>query len=119
MGGRINGFLGGVLLTGTITYLTTLEFHAKQLAVSNALKESNDTIYYHGRPVEPKSNIISYKTRTLKESVKDIWNYEIINGVNWLYSFDLGSWSKKMLDSLTPKQDSAPAPATATSSESN
>ena len=103
MGGLINGLLSGFLLTGSITYLTVLKFHNDQRIVSEALKDTTTLLKNHGKPVEPQSNVIFYKKRLMKETIKDIWNYEIIKSVNWLYSLDISGAGDKMLEGILPK----------------
>ncbi|KAG7877893.1 hypothetical protein KL905_001159 [Ogataea polymorpha] len=88
MAGRIHGFLGGVLLTGSIAYLTAREFRLNQAVISQSLRESSRIIEERDLPVPHQSNILESKEKTLTESIKDIWNHEVIKGVNYIYSLD-------------------------------
>ncbi|GMM36408.1 hypothetical protein DASC09_037330 [Saccharomycopsis crataegensis] len=92
MSGRIHGFLGGVLLTSSLTYLTALEFRKNRDIVSQSLITSKDIIENrHNRDTTyvPGTNSINYNDRSnIRESFADIWNSEIIKGVNWVYSIN-------------------------------
>ena len=102
MGGVINGFLSGFLESGSITYLTVLKFHNDQRIVSEALNDTTMLVKNHGKVVEPQSNVIFYKKRMMKEAIKDIWNYEVIKSVNWLYSLNISATTDSLLDKLLP-----------------
>ncbi|ODV85678.1 hypothetical protein CANARDRAFT_27781, partial [[Candida] arabinofermentans NRRL YB-2248] len=88
MAGRIHGFLGGVLLTGSIAYLTAVQLTTRQQIISHHLNESSRVIEERDIPTLHRSNVISYENKTVSESVKDIWNHEVIKGTNWLYSLN-------------------------------
>ncbi|ODV96150.1 hypothetical protein PACTADRAFT_49551 [Pachysolen tannophilus NRRL Y-2460] len=88
--GRIQGFLGGVLLTSTLTYLTALEINSNKTAVSNALRNSAKIIDDRDKEVSFKENVIEINSRpSILETSKDIWNNEVIKATNFLYSL---SW---------------------------
>ncbi|QOU21024.1 hypothetical protein BRETT_000741 [Brettanomyces bruxellensis] len=115
MSGVINGLLSGFLLSGSITYLTVLKFHNDQRIVSEALNDTTMLVKNHGKVVEPQSNVIFYKQRMMKEAIKDIWNYEVIKSVNWLYSLNISAATDSLLEKLLP----APEGLYNTDSDSN
>ncbi|OWB61028.1 hypothetical protein B5S29_g1912 [[Candida] boidinii] len=101
MAGRIHGFLGGVLMTSSLTYLTAYEFKSKQNTISKSLLESSNLIEHRNDPIEHKSNVVQFTTRDgINETVKDIWNEEVIRGVNWLYSINLTNYGKVLIDKI-------------------
>ncbi|EGW33951.1 uncharacterized protein SPAPADRAFT_134514 [Spathaspora passalidarum NRRL Y-27907] len=107
MGGRIHGFLGGVLLTSVFTYYTTEYIHKNQQFISQQLRQSNRItqriVNQEAIPQDntPRDSRILTTNRNFKETCKDIWNEEIITAVNWIYSidwYDLGlNLDKKVL----------------------
>lgn len=100
MTGRIHGFLAGALLTGSITYFTSKEFSNNKNKISASLHDSINLIENNQNEITIGSNKISYIDKDVIESSKDIWNYEVIKGVNWLYSLNLASIGGKVIDSL-------------------
>ncbi|KAG7697522.1 hypothetical protein KL930_000423 [Ogataea haglerorum] len=88
MTGRIHGFLGGVLLTGSIAYLTAREFRLNQAVISQSLKESSRIIEERDLPIPHQSNVLRFRQKSIAESIKDIWNHEVIKGVNYIYALD-------------------------------
>lgn len=100
MAGRIHGLLAGALLTGSITYFTSKEFSNNQKKISNSLQDSVNLIENNQNEIITGSNKISYIDKDVIESTKDIWNFEVIKGVNWLYSLNLTSIGGKVIDSL-------------------
>lgn len=72
-----------------MTYLTALELRANQQVVSSSLQKYKSVIEDRNKPFEYTPNVIKYTDRSsIKETVADIWNSEIIKGVNWLYSIN-------------------------------
>lgn len=96
MGGRIHGFLGGALLTSAFVYYTgeyikkDQQFISRQLRIADTVINegiiSGKDIHNHGIPIEPRGKK-DVHTGVLETS-KDIWNEEIINMVNWVYSIN-------------------------------
>lgn len=109
MGGRIHGFLGGVLLTSALTYYTGEYFQKSLQFVSLQLRSANNTINNriltnNDQALEavPKSNQIhSVQRINVAETAKDIWNDEIVKMVNWVYGINWYQWGitadKKLL----------------------
>ncbi|ODQ83052.1 hypothetical protein BABINDRAFT_57276 [Babjeviella inositovora NRRL Y-12698] len=96
MGGRIHGFLGGVLLTASITYYNGYQFKQTQKLISQSLRESKTLIDERNKPVESASKSLEFSYRpSVWETVADIWNDEVIRGVNWVYSVN---WAKLTTD---------------------
>lgn len=96
MGGRIHGFLGGVLLTSVATYYTGEFVRSNKLFVSSQLQSSRDIIEHqiishkHGHDKIMPVNKLFEETRrvSILETSKDLWNEELIKAVNWVYSID-------------------------------
>lgn len=114
MGGRIHGFLGGVLLTSALTYYTGEYFRKNLKFVSTHLKASDNIINNRiltdrdtTREVIPISNQHKSITRlNTVETCKDIWNDEIIQIVNWIYGINWYQWgikADKTFNELTDK----------------
>ncbi|CCG24872.1 hypothetical protein CORT_0G01890 [Candida orthopsilosis Co 90-125] len=95
MGGRIHGFLGGVLLTSALTYYTGQMFHRNQQFISQHLQQSNNIINnriltdseYRNTAI-PDNHIVIEERPDFVETCKDIWNEEIIKMVNWIYGIN-------------------------------
>lgn len=119
MGGRITSFLGGVLLTLSATYCTGEYLNKNKEFVSNQLRTANGVINNRiltdrdiARENVPISKQIDGISRADNvETFKDIWNNEVINFVNWIYSinwYDLGikidSKLYRLFSSLTEKK---------------
>ncbi|RLV89565.1 hypothetical protein JA1_005081 [Spathaspora sp. JA1] len=113
MGGRIHGFLGGVLLTSVFTYYTTEYINKNQQFISQQLRQSNKItqriINNEDIPIDnsPRDSHIKLTNREFKETCKDIWNEEIIKTVNRIYSidwYDLGLDIDKKVLSLFTKE---------------
>lgn len=112
MGGRIHGFLGGVLLTASLTYYTGQYIEKSNRFVSGQLQHANavvtDRILSNrgiAKPIAVDNNI-DLSTRPFSETAKDIWNDEIITMVNWVYGINWYSWgvlADKKLQDLTNK----------------
>lgn len=113
MGGRIHGFLGGVLLALLLTYYTGEYIKKNALVASRSLQMLDDIInkrmlsnYNEWDEVVPVTSKVEFVQRPFAESCKDIWNHEIIKGVNWLYSinwYKLGEKADELLNKLTDK----------------
>lgn len=103
MGGRIHGFLGGVLLTSALTYYTGEYLFKNQQFVSSQLRKSDYIINNrilsdkdYNREVIPVSKQVNLVTRLSSlETSKDIWNDEIIKMVNWIYGINWYQWGVK------------------------
>ncbi|KAI5952091.1 hypothetical protein KGF57_004220 [Candida theae] len=114
MGGRIHGFLGGVLLTSTLTYYTGQLFHRNQEFISQHLQASNHIINNRiltdselRNTVIPNNHIVRNERANFAETCKDIWNEEIIKMVNWVYGINwyklgikLDDETKKLTDKI-------------------
>ncbi|KAG5418378.1 hypothetical protein I9W82_003906 [Candida metapsilosis] len=122
MGGRIHGFLGGVLLTSALTYYTGQSFHQNQQFISHQLQQSNSIINnriltdseYRNRGI-PNNHITLKQRVSFSETCKDVWNEEIIKMVNWIYGInwyklgikldqEAGKLTDKIAESLIDKK---------------
>lgn len=111
MGGRIHGFLGGVLLALLLTYYTAVYIRKNQQFVSTLLQALDSllnhrvlTKYDEWQHIQPVDAHVEYVLRPFSESCKDIWNGEMIKMVNWLYSinwYKLGEKADELLNKLT------------------
>lgn len=114
MGGRIHGFLGGVLLTSALNYYTGEYFRNNLQFISTHLKSSDNIINNRilsdrdiTKEVIPISNQHNSVIRLNSlETRKDIWNDEIIKMVNWIYGINWYQWgvtADKKFHDLTDK----------------
>lgn len=113
MGGRIHGFLGGVLLALLLTYYTGEYIKKNASIASRSLQMLDDIInkrmlstHNEWDDVVPVTSKVEFIQRPFAESCKDIWNQEIITAVNWLYSINwyrLGEKADELLNKLTDK----------------
>lgn len=90
MAGIVQGALAGTLACLTLTYFTQQRMVATQDTIQASLRASVDTIQRRNDPVEPVSNVRAYVIRDWSQGAKDIWNEELIRGINWLYDLNLG-----------------------------
>lgn len=114
MGGRIHGFLGGVLLTSVATYYTGEYIRNNKAFVSAQLQNSKDIIEHQivtdnhrQQPIVPVNKQYSETRRvSVLETSKDLWNDELIKAVNWVYSIDwyrFGVQTDQAINDLTDK----------------
>ena len=93
-----------MLLTSSLAYSTALEFRKNSKFISTSLEESRIIIDERHTPKPPLRRTIDYTNRpSWIETAKDIWNDEIITGVNWLYSINwvrLGEKTERSLNKL-------------------
>lgn len=94
MGGRIQGFLGGVLFTSALTYLTKLHIQSKTDTVRGTLQDCTEFLETRNEVKPAVKDIIEFRHRPMLETVKDIWNEEIIYFTNKLYSVSLSDVTK-------------------------
>jgi altered-inheritance-of-mitochondria protein 5 len=100
--GRIHGFLGGVLLTSTITYYTGEYFRSNQKFISTHLQTSDHIIRSkilspnQAEPIPTTSHSSTISRVGIVETSKDIWNDEIIKMVNWVYGINWYQWGVKL-----------------------
>lgn len=89
MGGRIHGFLGGLLLGLALTYYQAYQFHSNGWKIQQLLRRAKATIDDRNKPAEvaPAKVAFSYRPGG-KETFADLWNDEVIRGVNWVYSIN-------------------------------
>lgn len=85
------------MTTSSIAYLTALEFRRNSKFVSTELKEAQSVIDNHGKTSVQVLQPLEYETRVnLTETMKDVWNDEIIKGVNWVYGIQWNSIAKRV-----------------------
>lgn len=86
----------GLLTTSSVAYLTALELRKNSSFISTELQAAQSTIDNHGKTKVQPLGTIEYESRSsLKETMKDVWNDEIIKGVNWFYSIQWNSLAKR------------------------
>ncbi|GEQ67468.1 hypothetical protein JCM33374_g1133 [Metschnikowia sp. JCM 33374] len=103
MGNRINGFLGGVLLTGFITVSTSAAIKRYEAINSAQIRHCDDIInnrilsdkYLQENSTPLNKRVFSTHRPSVWETCKDIWNAEIIKGINNVYSIN---WHKLGLE---------------------
>ncbi|CAN6639248.1 hypothetical protein TRVA0_017S01684 [Trichomonascus vanleenenianus] len=83
---RTAGFIGGVITTSSIAYLTALEMRKNSTRVAKSLHESSETIENLGKPKPFDPRVIEFSRRdSISETMKDLWNDEITTSVGWVY----------------------------------
>lgn len=93
---RIYGFLGGALVTTSIAYYTASEFRRNGQFAASQLEEARIILDNYGKekPFVPRK--IERESRDdIIETAKDLWNHEIIRGVNWFYGIQWNTIGKK------------------------
>jgi altered-inheritance-of-mitochondria protein 5 len=95
MGGRIHGFLGGVLLVTSAAYYTSAQFRNNQQFVSRTLKDAEDII--NGLELEKDQQsaaaavprVLHFTHRPVRETVADLWDDSVLTAVRGIYALDL------------------------------
>lgn len=111
MGNRIQGFLAGVFLTGALTAATVGTIQGQTTLASGLIRNCDRIIQKRILTDEelleaqfPISKRVFMNQRpSFWETCKDIWNEEIIKGVNSVYSvnwYQLGITTDKKMNNL-------------------
>ncbi|KAF8000947.1 altered inheritance of mitochondria protein 5 [Metschnikowia aff. pulcherrima] len=114
MGNRINGFLGGVVLTGFITVSTSAAIKRYEGINSAQIRHCDDFInnrilsdkYLRDHSEPANKRIFLTHRPSMMETCKDIWNEEIIKMINNIYSINwhkLGLEADKKLGKVAEK----------------
>lgn len=95
----------GVLLTTSIAYYTSQEFKRSQEFVSKTLKDTEAIIQNRGKEPQPVPRSVEFQYRpSIKQTVADLWNDQILSGVKSIYTFDaekyLAPVSKSIQDGI-------------------
>ncbi|ODQ56663.1 hypothetical protein WICANDRAFT_65862 [Wickerhamomyces anomalus NRRL Y-366-8] len=101
MGNRIHGFLAGVLLTTSVAYYTSQEFKRSQEFVSKTLRDTESIIQNHGKEPQPVPRSVEFQYRpSIKQTVADLWNEQILSTVRSIYSFDVERFTSSITKSV-------------------
>ncbi|KAK7204851.1 hypothetical protein BZA70DRAFT_290165 [Myxozyma melibiosi] len=105
---RISGFLTGVTFASIITYTTAVELRARADAARAAMALTRSTL---DATVEPKRYTVVkpvdvVASRELGETMKDLWDEEIVKGAKFVLGTD---WSAKIGGGLRRFLDKAAA----------
>ncbi|OBA19482.1 hypothetical protein METBIDRAFT_214767 [Metschnikowia bicuspidata var. bicuspidata NRRL YB-4993] len=103
MGNRINGFLGGVALTGFITMSTSAAIKRSEAINSAQIRHCDEFInnriltdtHFRENAAPINKRVFLTHRPSMWETCKDIWNEEIIKMVNNVYSIN---WHKLGLE---------------------
>lgn len=111
MGNRIQGFLAGVFITGSLTAATVGTIQGQQSVVSGLIRNceriiqkrilSDEELREAQIPISKRVNV--EQRPSVWETCKDIWNDEIIKGVNSVYAinwYQLGITTDKKINNL-------------------
>jgi altered-inheritance-of-mitochondria protein 5 len=80
----------GIITTSSVAYLTALELRRNSQTISKSLQVSKEVLDNRGKPKPRMSKTIEYETRdNVAETMKDLWDHEIVRAANWIFS--LGS----------------------------
>jgi altered-inheritance-of-mitochondria protein 5 len=90
MGGKIQGFLGAVLLTTTVAYFTSQEFKQNQEFISKTLRDTERIINQEpqDRGQTPRSLEFQYRP-SIRQTVADLWDDSVLSSVQWIYGVDV------------------------------
>lgn len=86
----------GALVTTSIAYYTASEFRRNGQFAASQLEEARIILDNYGKekPFVPRK--IERESRDdIIETAKDLWNHEIIRGVNWFYGIQWNTIGKK------------------------
>ncbi|KAK6499207.1 hypothetical protein TWF506_003835 [Arthrobotrys conoides] len=84
--GRLNGLVGGFVLTTSVIYLTVRQHQEQTKLSSQLLRDSNmllNAILKPPTPPKPRTTYIETRSSIL-ETMKDNWNSEIEGVVKWV-----------------------------------
>ncbi|RKP30793.1 hypothetical protein METBISCDRAFT_27165 [Metschnikowia bicuspidata] len=94
MGNRIQGFLAGAFLTGAVTAATVRIIQGQQSVVSGLIRNCEQHIdrriisdgELHAEQLPASKRMMTNQRSSFWETFKDIWNAEMIKGVNAVYA---------------------------------
>ncbi|KAK9368782.1 hypothetical protein V1509DRAFT_622798 [Lipomyces kononenkoae] len=99
------GFLAGVTTSSTLMYLFANEIQHTTSRAQSSIAETRTTldsiltprIYTIRKPVpiETRTNVV--------ETMKDLWDEEVIKGARFVLNADLGKWSRETAGSVWEK----------------
>ncbi|ODQ65316.1 hypothetical protein NADFUDRAFT_42598 [Nadsonia fulvescens var. elongata DSM 6958] len=91
------GYLGGVFVSSVIGYFVVGELNKTSEKVAKDLESVKERLDQEQVPKTNVVDVIQFEHRTgVSETMKDLWNEEIIKGVNWLYNVDMANVSHKI-----------------------
>lgn len=84
-------------MTTSVAYYTATEFRRNSEFVTGQLKQSREVLDNYGKPNPFVPRKIEVETRDdIKETMKDLWNHEIVRGVNWFYNIQWNVLGKRV-----------------------
>lgn len=94
-----------MLLTTSVAYYTSQEFKRNQEFVSKTLRDTEAIIQNHGKEPQPVPRSVEFQYRpSIRQTVADLWNDQILTAVKSIYSFDIEKITSGVTKSI---QDSA------------
>lgn len=103
MGGKLHGFLGGVLLTTAAVYYSSAQFKNSNGFVSRTLKDTENIINGVEPELKPIPRQLNFTHRPISETIADIWDDSVLASAKTLYSVDLEKTSTQILDWIKSK----------------
>ncbi|KAK9454252.1 hypothetical protein V1511DRAFT_503211 [Dipodascopsis uninucleata] len=102
---RILGFLAGVTTGSSMLYLFGLEIKNNAAQASQILKKTSVSLEQALKPKEYKiTEPVKVQQRSdVGETMKDLWNEEVVKGATWTLNFDFGKWTRESFNSLINK----------------
>lgn len=89
------------MVTTSIAYYTATEFRRNSEFVAGQLQQSREILDNYGKPRPFIPRKIEIETRdNVTETMKDLWNHEIIRGVNWVYGIQWNAIGKRVENSI-------------------
>lgn len=83
---RIYGFLTGVVVGLTAVYGGQVLIRLNTKAITSALRRADDVARDRSKVIRPYTKPIDLKTQSWRDKLVDMWNKEIIRGINYLNS---------------------------------
>lgn len=90
MGGKIQGFLGAVLLVTSVAYFKSKDFKDNQEYISKTLRDTQRIIDQEPQEKKDTPRAVEFKYRpSIRQTVADIWDDSVLSGVKWVYTVDV------------------------------
>lgn len=85
-----------------MAYYTASEFRRNSQFVAGQLQQSRELLDNYGKPTPFVPRRIELETRNdINETMRDLWNHEIIRGVNWVYGIQWNAIAKRVENTAT------------------
>ncbi|KAK9332343.1 hypothetical protein V1520DRAFT_25973 [Lipomyces starkeyi] len=106
---QVFGFLAGVTTSSTLIYLLTSEIQRTATRAHTSIVQTRTTLesivtphtytIIKPIPVETRGNVA--------ETMKDLWDEEVVKGASFVLNADLGKWSRETAGTVWQKVTAA------------